>query len=203
MMKKTTAFLVAALASSSVFADIDVELKNIDSSGSVYKSGGGTIAVNQAYVQLVWSPTNTAQANITDSQLLGAGEYLLNEVYSSAGAAGRFPSQGILTYTDADVGNNNINAGFFFVRIYDYDAAVISEGDFYLQQYVQGPTLTEYDTAPAPRPIAYNTDGSLGGALDDTNVGGGNVVIPEPAVASLIGIFGVGLLFGRRIFGKN
>lgn len=42
-------------------------------------------------------------------------------------------------------------------------------------------------------PLDYNT----------TSIAGGWQAIPEPAVASLIGLFGVGTLFGRRIFRKD
>lgn len=198
-MNKALILLVTSFMLVSAHADIAVDLANALTSGIVYQPGGST-EVNEALVQLIWSPSDAAQANANNANLLGANEHLLNSLITPAGpAAGRFPSQGILTYADSDVGDTDILAGYFFVRI--FDNSQLNVGDYYLQQYVQTPTLTEYDSL-TPSTI-YETSGFLGGTLDDIGVGGGNQVVPEPAVASLIGLFGIGTFFSRRIFRKD
>ncbi len=193
-MKKLLAALIASIVSVSAFADIAVELKNQSSEGFVYQPGGVTF-VDQALYQLIWTPATPAQqAGIGGA--VGANEYLLDWLVTTSGQRGLFSTHGVISYADSDVGGNDINAGYFFVRV--FDNAATGEGDYYLQQYVQGPSLTLYDQQVAS--TVYSTAvGDLGGTLDSQ----GYQVIPEPAVASLVCIFGVGTLFARRIFGKN
>ena len=125
---------------------------------------------------------------------VGATESLLDSFTTTSGYEGTWSDifDGTDVYTDSDVGEVDINAGYFFVRV--FDSAAMGLGDNYLQQYAQGPSLTEYDFQAAS--TIYDTNGSLGGAIDAQ----GYQIIPEPAVASLIGVAAVGFLAGRRLF---
>jgi hypothetical protein len=196
-MKKIIVLLASSLIVGSVLADIAVELKN--NAGIVYEPGGVTF-VNQALVQLIWTADPTGKAGVGGA--LASGEYLLNSLVTTSGAWGTWGDQpqGVLQYDDGDVGGTAgqdtvILGGYFFVRIFDNSKTDLN--DYYLQQSQEGPSLDKYvSTVPA---TIYDTNGLLGGALDAQN----NQVIPEPAVAALIGIFGGGMLVGRRLFSKT
>ena len=187
-MKRTVLLVSILTASASVFADIAVNLKNLTT--SVYKADGET-RVDQAYVQLIWSTRSETKANINGENLLGDGEYLLNGFVTTEYPYGLF-DEGTGYYSDSDVGDANILSGYIFVRIFDNAAIVL--GDYYLQQFVQAPTLEPYD-AQVPNSL-YQTNGEVGGAVSFQ----GYQIIPEPAVASLVCLFGVGLLVARRMF---
>ena len=192
-MKKIISILIATSFAGVAFADIAIELKN---NGGVVTTDG-TTNVGKAFVQLIWTAsTPEAQAGI--GATLGSGEFLLNSLITTDGFAGTWSDQpiGVLTYVDADVGGADINDGYFFVRMFDNTATGL--GDFYLQQYQQGIPLAESNPDVGAPPPPYNSNTFLGGDLSL-----GNQVIPEPAVAALLGIFGGGLLITRRIFKKE
>lgn len=195
-MKKVLMFCALSLIAGIAFADIGIDLKN--NGGIVYAAGSSTTFVDQALVQLIWSPTNLAQAtDVSVDSYLSPGEKVLYSLITTSGFAGTWSDQypGILEFMNADVGGSDINVGYFFVRI--FDNTKLGVNDFYLQQYVQGPNLTEYAANPPPTP--YSTFQQLGGSLDSQ----GYQIIPEPAVASLIVIFGGGMLVSRRIFSRK
>ncbi len=204
-MKKTVIVSIIAMISSCGFADIAILLRN--DVGVVYQHGTTgtdplTEGVDQALVQLVWSPTDSAQANIAGIDFLGATEYLLDDLTTTSGYVGTWSDQttpGALVYTDADVGGNDINSGYFFVRI--FEDTVPDVGDYYLQQYVAVPTLVAYDFLN-PNTIYQTDDGEFGALGGIVSSQGLTVAIPEPAVATLVGLFGGAILFGRRIFKK-
>ena len=185
------AFLVAGIA----YADIDIEFDN--TGGTVTEGGsGGTVGIDVVLAQLIWTASvPTAQAGIGGA--LGTGEVLLDTVTTTLGMWGTWGDQDqpVETYLDSDVGGVNINNGYFFVRLFDIANTAVD--DYYLQweSAEWSPALTEYNTEP--RPTQYLTDTKLFAADIDEH---GNQVIPEPAVAGLIGIFGAGMIFARRMF---
>ncbi len=199
-MKKVLAILTASLISGIAVADLAIELRN--DAGLVYETDG-TTAVDQALVQLIWSPTDSAQAVDTGNHL-ASGEYLLNTLTTTSGYAGTWSDQiqGVLEYDDEAVGgtvdqDTTILSGYIFVRI--FDTLKTAKDDWYLQQFVQGPGLTRYNALDTE--TIYQTNGELGGVLNDATYG--HQVIPEPAVAGLISIFGTGIIFARRMFTKG
>ncbi len=187
MKKIITMMMVVAVAGVAV-ADLAIDLKN--NSGLVYQPGTTTF-VDRVLVQLIWAPTLNGIAQ-TDGGL-DAGEFLLNSLVTTSGFAGTFSDQpqGILVYESADVGNANIQNGYFFVRLFD-DAGV-ANGDFYLQQAVFGPDLLEYDYMLIS--TIYGTNATIDGGQLDAQ---GLTVIPEPATLSLMGIAGLGMFLARR-----
>ena len=195
-MKKLMVVIAALSVVGIASADLAVLLTN--GTTPVTKVGSGGIeGVDDVLVQLVWSPTNTAQAGVGAS--LGVDEYLLNSMLVS-GTWGTWNATDPDIYNDLLVGGNDeedtvILGGYIFVRIFDNAATELD--DYYLQQYIQQPVLTKYDLQNVA--TIYNTSGELGGDLDST----GHQVIPEPAVAGLIGIFGAGMIFARRMFSKD
>ena len=185
--------VTAVLAMGPVWGDIAVELKN--TSGFVKQADESPLFVDRVLVQLIW----TASAPVPKAEIGGAtgeGEFLLNSLVTTSGFAGVWPDQpqGIIVYTDADVGNADINSGYIIVRLYDNSA--LGWGDYYLQQAQEGTPLTEYDSENQEATVYDTAGGILGGAIDSQ----GYTIIPEPAVASLLMVFGGGMLLGRRIF---
>lgn len=201
-MKKSIVLLVCLLAAGVALADLDIEFNN---NGTAVALTDGATPVDQALVQLIWASTSPVAQAGSDATL-GSGEFLLSDYLTASGSAGTFDPKVVTTYLDANVGNNDVNNGYFFVRIFDNSAK--AEGAWYLQFNLAGPSLTEYDVEP--RPTQYITgnmiDDAVGGsgqfiALNDSNFG--HQAIPEPAVAGLIGIFGAGMIFARRMFSKG
>jgi len=195
-MKILGTILASSLVIATASADLAVDFLN--DAGTVTEAGssGGTF-VDQVLVQLIWTAsTPTQQAGLGGA--LGAGEVLLHSLVTTSTYAGTWSDQpqGILEYADSDVGDVDINDGYFFVRMFDNTATGL--GDFYLQQGQQGSPLTEYDSGLIA--TIYDTNGELGGLDLDAQ---GNQVIPEPAVAALLGIFGGGMLVSRRLFSKK
>jgi len=195
-MKKNALITILVLITGFASADLDIEFDNFG--GTVTAAGsGGTVGIDQVLAQLIWTASvPTAQAGVDGA--LGTGEFLLDSILTTSGFWGAWSDQDqtVKTYLDSDVGDADINVGYFFVRMFDNAAKAIN--NFYLQYLAAGPTLTEYDTDP--RPTQYLTSGLIGGNdIDDQ----GLQVIPEPTVVSLIVIFGGGMLVGRRIFVKS
>ncbi len=67
-------------------------------------------------------------------------------------------------------------------------------------QFSGGPFLLNWSTSPTPGIFNYNA-GYVTAARGSAP--GQWQAIPEPAVATLLGIFGVGMLMGRRIFSEH
>ena len=201
MKKRIT--LAACLLAGAAVADVDIQLSQ-DGYGITKVNSSGSEGVDYVLAQLIWSATAPTYQGGADASL-GSGEFLLSDYLTAPGDWGTFDA-GVDTYYDTDVGNNDINNGYYFVRLYDNEAK--AQDDWYLQFNLRGPTLKEFDTEP--RPPHYVTaddisnlvgDGQDTIDLNDANYG--HQAIPEPAVASLIGIFGGGLIITRRVFSKK
>jgi len=186
-MKKIIMFVVVLGCVLSSRATIGIDLKN--NNDVVYKPGGVDY-VDQAFVQLIWTPSYNHLFNIAGiGGSLASGEVLLNSLTTSPAYAGTWSDQliGLQTYGDGAVGSS-INNGYIFVRIFDNSAMGFE--DYYLQQYVQGPSLAEYNALDIG--TIYETNGQLGGTL------GNFQVIPEPATALLFILGSMGAWLVRR-----
>ncbi len=203
-MKRGIVSFMCLLVASVTFADLDIKFQN---NGTAIALTDGTTPVDVALVQLIWSATSPVAQAGADA-VLGSGEFLLSDYLTAAGDAGTFSSSTVDRYNDSDVGNNDVNNGYFFVRIFDNTAK--ADSDWYLQFDLAGPNLKDSTAQPPPPEATYDTgnliDSTVGGggqfiALNDSNFG--YQAIPEPAVGGLIVIFGTGMIVARRMFTKG
>ena len=198
-MKKCTIGVVVLFSLLSAgWADLKVDWIN----DSVKVESSGVNLPDGAKIQLIWSANGiTTQLN-QPAQVAGgarlAGEYLLNEGITETVDGhidfGLWNTIGGV-YTNANVGGANINAGYFFTRI--FASADGSVGEYFLDTGEVDASLYVYDSqlpstiysdnaVPGPSPLDLNSRGTL------------VVAVPEPATFSLIAIAGLGAFFMRR-----
>jgi hypothetical protein len=193
-MKKTMAVLMVVAVAGVASADLAVNAKN---QTPLVREGFTSVGPGQglesgAYVQLLWKADNAGyQSDDLAESLLNPGEYLLRDGY--AGNVGLFNIAAGDPFTSADVGGSDINAGYYYARIFERGTVV--PGDYFLEMGIQGPALTAYD------PLVPTSTYSLNMGLDVAEVwinSQGTTVVPEPATIGLMGIAGLGLVLARR-----
>jgi hypothetical protein len=193
-MKKTMAVLMVVAVAGVASADLAVNAKN---QTPLVREGFTEVGPGQgleagAYVQLLWSADNTGyQSDDLNDSLLNAGEYLLREGY--AGNVGLFNLTSDPAFTSADVGGADINAGYFYARV--FERGTVAPGDFFLEMGITGPTLTAYDPLVPTSTYSFNMGADLTEVWIDAQ---GTTVVPEPATIGLMGIAGLGLVLARR-----
>jgi len=202
-MKKVMATLVVLAVAGVAMADLSISLRN----DTVFLKPGEVTPITSlktlpvgAHFQLIWAPSNVNYQN-GNMGLLGAqnwlepGEKLLWEGAAPLGG-GRITTPVADVYTDSDVGGVNVNAGYFYARIFQTDKASIGNGTYFVEIGIQGPALTEFDslvpssTYAASVGLAYASGTSI--TVQDSQV------IPEPATIGLMGIAGLGMFLARR-----
>jgi len=187
-MKKVMLMAMAVMVAGIVSADLSINWAN--SSQPVYDVGGsgnGGPFVAGAEVDLIWSTVGaiTTPGLYNLAANLGVTEFVLDGT-AVAGTFGFFAGGGI--YTDANVGGNNVNSGFFFTRIYQ------PVGNFFLDIPLgEGGDFIYEPTAPLTTFSANAVNGAP--AFVDSN---GTQVVPEPATLGLMGIAGLGMFLARR-----
>ena len=196
-MKKLITLIGVFAAVAVVSADLSV---NFNNQGVGIASGGTTpsdAVATGSLMQLVWSQTGVTTSS-GSSYDVGAGkaltgEFILDAQFTTSVYGFYGPNTG--EYTDADVGNADINAGFFFLRAFESEAG--SSGESFRDFAAIDSSAWVYD-ASAPGTIYQgNLTGGTGGTFVDIATAG-TTVIPEPATIGLLGIAGAGLFAARR-----
>lgn len=212
------------LVAGGAVADISIVL-NTDLGALMIHNGGTTYPDNAlpsgSMIQVIWSTVNAyagsgtpfAQSdaqgnNIVQPSMIGSGYYLLWTGYTPVSAnPGTIESgadiDGNFDYDNADVGGNNINSGYLYVRI--FEAADPALGTWYASSQIYNTSTFAVRPPPPGDPIPAATFVDVcdsapsaieegGGFWNQANHG---QVVPEPSTMALA-LAGVGLLIYRR-----
>ncbi len=203
MKKISSTVLVAVFAfASSAVASINVSWRQTQ--GLFFNdavAAGNQISADFYHV-LIWSPSAPPQMDYAlPGTGVGAGEIVLD--VGNAGVLGGQFNYSAQVFTDSDVGDVDINAGYLYARIFQF--STVSDGDVYWQtpvSLVQGPSLTVYDPntePPDPAQLIHHVvrDTAGGLAMDASNPDM-FTVIPEPSVFAMLGLGGLFLALRRR-----
>jgi len=180
-MKKITMIAVVAMFAGAAAADLSVEWRS--QAGGVTDTTGSPDFLVGSTIQLLWSDTSVITTD---------GEYNLNAMEAANGfyvlassttGANSLWTEGGDVYTSADIGNADINTGFFYTRIFQTDGSV---GDYFLDIPMAAGADYVYVAA---LPTTVFKDNVVSGVQ---NINANNTtVVPEPAT---IGLFGLGAL---------
>jgi len=181
---------VSTLVSS---ASISINMKNTQ--GCWYPTSG-TLLSSGALVQMIWSADN-AYANPIQGQIgTPSGDYVLFSGTTTTAGGFSTDMDGLVDYTNANVGGgaNNINAGFIY--IYVFQNGTPTANDYYVRSAIYN-TSTFADASGLPKPLASVVDvsPSAKSVLNTLQV----QPVPEPSSIALIGI-GLGLIVMRKRF---
>lgn len=206
-MKKIITIVVAALFMTGIArGDISVALNVLS---GVFLNHGGT-SLNDMWgggglMQLIWStvpeyspsttPVGGQPGVIANYWVLWSGTIGPPEEWAN-------DHDGGVNYSNADVGGNNINAGYIYARVFEIASPVI--GTWYASSLIYSTAnFGQATNIPPPVPDAVDmTDGTdswydtdLGFRLQPLDHG---QVVPEPSTLALA-LAGVGLLVYRRL----
>ena len=187
---------VLALVAVGVFADINVAWKS--SQNHVVNDAGAALIGDGTYAALIW--VSDAAVPVENLVLTPVGistdgtEFLLAFTTDTVGGGLSLASQ---NFANSAVGGNDINAGYFFTRV--FDTGVLSTDNYYVQAQVVGPALIDAGSPADPAKV-YNENVFEGPAFpaDYGQVDVKYSVIPEPATLGMVAVFGGGLLVIRR-----
>jgi hypothetical protein len=154
------------------------------------------------YHILIWSPTSAPAANYAlPGTGIGANEFILFQ--GNAGILGGQFNYNAQAFTDLDVGGANINNGYLYSRIFQFNT--VSAGNVYWESpaaLVKGPNLVVYNpltSPPSPTELTIHVSRDTAGPLlMDTANANFYQVIPEPSVMALMGLGGLLIAIRRR-----
>lgn len=170
-MKKIRVTFLIVMVATVTLAELSINWKSMG--GAVTASSGGTDYLVGSTIYLMWSATGPITGP-GPYEPINPGEYVLDIMVTSSNSLW---NGGGGTYSDADVGGNDIHSGFFWTRIFETDG---SAGDYFLDiamglasDYVYNPLFpwTVYceDVVVGIQWIGQNGTGGILTPLETTN----------------------------------
>jgi hypothetical protein len=200
-MKKSMAILSAvALMVAGASADLGVSFSNSDLFIANVGTDTGTDFDPASYLsdgsiaQLIWSADAPAGAmpGVDVGGTMLAGEFLLSTINLNTLAYGAWGPGPGLTYTSADVGGADINAGYIYARVFE---GVGAANEYYYTSTKVIDTANWVLVGTDPSTV-YSASVPEAGIINiDAQ---GTQVVPEPATIGLMGIAGLGMFLARR-----
>jgi hypothetical protein len=171
-----------------------------------YQSNGTDQLTNTAVHLLLWSATDPAANALSVQPGTGTatGEFILHSNSDSLRSGdvreewGRFTyATTPLVFSDADVGNADINNGYVFSRIFEYDT--ISAGNWFFQSpNFLSPVITTYNPMDTGTIMPHLTADFSYASVQTMGQGSDMfTVIPEPGTMAFL-VLGVLTLGARR-----
>jgi len=188
----TVALVLAVPAKSAISVDFSAV------TGGIIANGGttpGDLWNGSIYWELIWSPTASALPTLTPGTV-DVGNYLLDSgtVSTALGLADLGDLDGSATYTDADVGSNDIDAGFVYGKFFDQ----LGSPSYWTITSFISPDNSDPGASPPQTPATLEI---ASGAYTFEN-GGAMLnefqVVPEPSVLAFLGLGGLALAARRR-----
>lgn len=200
MKKVALCLLIAFGLVASSNASISVNFTTL--TGAVANPGGttaGDLFTGSGTIQLIWSTIN-AYSSASEGGGVDSGYYIL----WSGTLTGGFTSDdldGIVDYTNANVGGNNVNAGYIYGRV--FDSTTITLSSYYANSGIFSTAgFADASGSPKPTPNLVDLidsptsvyDGDFGAYMLPMNLN----VVPEPSVLAFLGLGGLALAARRR-----
>ena len=165
-----------------------------DSSGIALLNTGAADGVT-ALVQLVYAGSD---GSINEATMLTLNGVTGDDVVVSYAWIGRnLPPvpQVVGEFVGVEAENSYANGSLYYIRAWESVSALAGTGNI--------PSINDSYGDSITYSITQNTSGNPDVFLLDTGFNTNQTAIPEPAVAGLIGIFGAGMIFVRRLFMKE
>lgn len=154
---------------------------------------GDAISTN-SIVWIVWSLDNAFESNIWENGVI-ENDYILYSGRTTSPGLWSGDLDGTNEYFDADVGGNDINAGYLYGVA--FNSMTLAQGDWFgwSANTTNTALMPDYESVPGttPQPTFDFNGGALWEHTDD-----GNVLVPEPGTM-MLAFSGLAVMLIRRL----
>lgn len=183
-MKKIAMIATAVMIAGVTVADLSIDWRS--QVGAIAETDGGSDWLVGSTIQLIWSSsaaiTTSGAYDLAALEAANSFYVLSTEVTGANSTWSGFGG----TYSNSDVGGNDINTGYFYTRIFQSTGAA---GEYFIDYSMGLGADYVYDAQVTDTIYGDNvTPAGTGNWIGDN---GTTVAVPEPAT---IGLFGLGAL---------